>query len=108
MKYEELNTIGEMEQLKDLLEEHNVESHVATEGLIVPIVIPRFMLDVVKNEKGYYEVSMYKLATFVEPSFDWKFRYDEMNHVVLQIKALVECFSEGYDEGKHQQKLKSK
>ncbi|MGE6541094.1 hypothetical protein [Bacillus luti] len=107
-KYAELNNIGEFEKLQNLLEEHNIESHVATEGLIIPLVMPNFMLDVTINEDDYFEVNLHKTSTFKRNSYDWTFRYTEIQHVFLQVKALVECYSLGLAEGKHLQKIESK
>ncbi|MCC2444237.1 hypothetical protein OCB02_08790 [Bacillus cereus] len=107
-KYAELNNIGEFEKLQNLLEEHNIESHVVTAGLIVPIVMPDFILDVTINEDDYFEVNLHKTSSFIRPSYDWTFRYTEIQQVFLQVKALVECYSLGLDEGKHLQKIESK
>lgn len=107
-KYAELNNIGKFEKIQVLLEEHNIESHVATEGLIIPFVIPNFLLDVTINEDDYFEVNLHKTSTFKRASYDWTFRYTEIQHVFLQVKALVECYSLGIGEGKHLQKIESK
>lgn len=108
IKHVELNNIGKLEKIQVLLKEHNIESHVVTAGLIVPIVMPDFMLDVTINEDDYFEVNLHKTSSFIRPSYDWTFRYTEIQHVFLQVKALVECYSIGLDEGKHLQRIESK